>query len=174
MNEKARKILKTVIAAIGVFTVITGVISLIVSRIRKDRKLRVRYVLDLYKKYVESYRNGGICGTVTFEKDGLGVWTRTIRIKNLVSGELLEMEEEDLTAEEEYFLAIALEQTFDEDSFEEKEQTPQEERNTDSVVITTSDDGYVRLHPGFGRVYVNLIDKKVNDYAKNNQYVTLS
>ena len=174
MNEKARKILKLVIAAIGIFTVITGVASLIVSRIRKDRKLRVRYVLDLYKKYVESYRNGCICGTVTFEKDNLGLWTRTIRIKNLVSGELIEMNEEDLTAEEEYLLAIALEQTFDEDSFEKEEQPSQEERNTDSVVITTSDDGCVRLHPGFGRVYVNLIDKKVDDYAKNNHYVTLS
>ena len=165
MNEKARKILKIVIAVIGIFAVIAGIIKLFVSMFA-SRTLRIRYVLDLYKKYVESYRNGCICGTVTFEKDDFGLWTRTIRIKNLASGELIEMDEKELTAEEENLLAIALEQTFDEDSVQEEEQTPQKERNTDSIVITTSDDGYVRLHPGFSRVYVNLIDKKVDDYAK--------
>jgi hypothetical protein len=172
MKRDVKKIFKTILVIAGIFTVIAGITKLFVSMFA-SRALRIRYVLDMYKKYVESYRNGCICGTVTFEKDDFGLWTRTIRIKNLASGELIEMEEKDLTAEEENLLAIALEQTFDEDSFEE-EQTPQEERNTDSVVITTSDDGYVRLHPGFSRVYVNLIDKKVNDYAKNNQYVTLS
>lgn len=169
---KKKEFLKTIgmiAKVVGILASITGIIIGIRSIVKEKRKEQVRYVLGLFKEYKESYRNGAICGIVIFRKDVYGEWWRRVCIRNLASGEVYEDIEELIGADEEYLLSVAFEEVLDVE-YEQDEETNYGsynlDDNTDAVIITTNEDGVTQIHPGCFRMYGNLINQKVNDYAK--------
>ena len=152
----------------GIVSAIIGMITGISLLIRKNRRSEVRYILSGYKEYKESYRNGLICGTISFRKTPYGEWEENITIKNLNTGETYVSETSTLSFHDQYLLALAVEENADAE-YEMEECSAS--GNKDEVVMILDEDNIMQVHPGYCRLYGNVIDKKVNEFAEDANYI---